>query len=184
MLNHANGTWIWVLEFFARSVVEMKFSVEKRWIKYVRKAENKPNYGMAQMDGQLEEVIGNKLELAGPLIDSYLKEIGKCIASNLNRSKDTGLMNPVLLFFPWAVFRYVLTLVRGYSGDVTLTHSISITITEKRSLVKLFSPSRFSGENVIAHRHFKKVPSKSRNKLLSVFNGRFNGILLLKWTTT
>ena len=29
---------------------------------------------------------------------------------------------------------------------------LSITITERRSLVKLFSPSRFSGENVIAHR--------------------------------
>ncbi|XP_068748545.1 uncharacterized protein [Montipora capricornis] len=159
--------------FWNSSVVEMKFSVEKRWIKCVRKAENKPNYGMAQMDGQLEEVIGNKLELAGPLIDSYLKEIGKCMASKLNRSKATGLVNPVVLFFPWAVFRHVLTLVRGYSGDVTLTHSrLSITITERRSLVKLFSPSRFSGENFIAHRHFKKVPSKSGNKLLSVFHGR------------
>ena len=130
-------------------------------------------YGMAQMDGQLEEVIGNKLELAGPLIDSYLKEICKCIASKLNRSKATGLVNPVVLFLPWAVFRHVFTLIRGYWGDVTLTHSrLFITITERRSLVKLFSPSRFSGENFIAHRHFKKVPSKSGNKLLSVFNGR------------
>ena len=85
--------------FWNSSVVEMKISVVKRWIKCVRKAENKPNYGMAQIDGQLEEVIGNKLELAGPLIDSYLKEIGKCIASKLNRSKVTGLVNPVVLFF-------------------------------------------------------------------------------------
>ena len=130
--------------FWNSSVVEMKFSVEKRWIKCIRKTENKPNYGMAQIDGQLEEVIGNKLELAGPLIDSYLKEIGKCIASKLNRSKATGLVNPVVLFFPWAVFRHVLTLIRGYWGDVTLTHSrLFITITERRSLVKLFSPSRF-----------------------------------------
>ena len=29
------------------------------------------------MDGLLEEVVGNKLELCGPLIDSILKEIGK-----------------------------------------------------------------------------------------------------------
>ena len=164
--EHGSGFW-------NSSVVEMKFSVEKRWIKCVWKAENKPNYGMAQMDGQLEEVIGNKLELSGPLIDSYLKEIVKCIASKLNRSKATGLVNPVVLFFPWAVFRHVLTLVRGYSGDVTITYSrLSITITERRSLVRLFSPSRFSRENFIAHRHFKKVPSKSGNKLLSVFNGR------------
>ena len=85
--EHGSGFW-------NSSVVEMKFSVEKRWIKCVWKAENKPNYGMAQMDGQLEEVIGNKLELSGPLIDSYLKEIVKCIASKLNRSKATGLVNP------------------------------------------------------------------------------------------
>ena len=53
------------LGFWNSSVVEMKFSVEKRRIKCVRKAENKPNYGMAEMDGQLEEVISNKLELGG-----------------------------------------------------------------------------------------------------------------------
>lgn len=71
------------------------------------------------------------------------------------------------------MFCHVLTLVRGYSGDVTLTHSrLSITITERRSLVKLFSPSRFSVKNFVTHRHFKKVPSKSGNKSLSVFNGR------------
>ena len=52
------GTW-WTKHlvrsgFWNSSLVEMKFSVEKRWIKCVRKAENNPNYGMAQMDGQLE----------------------------------------------------------------------------------------------------------------------------------
>ena len=162
-------------KFWNTSVVEMKFSVERRWIKSVRKAKNKPDYGMAKMDRQLEEVIGNKLELAGPLIDSYLKEIGRAIGSKLSRSKATGLVNPVVLFFPWPVFRHVLTLVRGYSGDVVVTSErarISITLTEMNSLVKLFSPSRFSGENFIAHRHFRKVPSKSGKKLLSVFDGR------------
>jgi len=84
-----------------------------------------------------------------------------------------GLVNPVVLFFPGAVFCHVVTLAKGYSGDTSLTHSrLSITIMERCSLVKLFSPLGFSGENFIAHRHFKKVPSKSGNKLLSVFNGR------------
>jgi hypothetical protein len=49
----------------------MKFSVECQWIKSVRKAKRKPNYGMSNMDPQLEELVGNKLELVGPLIDSY-----------------------------------------------------------------------------------------------------------------
>ena len=34
---------------------------------------------MTNMDGLLEEVVANKLEFCGPLIDSILKEIGKSI---------------------------------------------------------------------------------------------------------
>ena len=65
--------------FWNTSVVEMKFSVERDWIKKVRKGENKPNYGMGAMDSLLEEVVGNKLELAGPVIDAHLEEIGRGI---------------------------------------------------------------------------------------------------------
>ena len=44
--------------------------------------------------------------------------------------------------------------------------------TKRDALLKLFSPSRFSGEKFIAYRHFKKVPSKSGKKMVSVFDGR------------
>ena len=44
--------------FWNTSSVEMKFSVERQWIKAVRKAKRKPNYGMLNMDSQLEEVVG------------------------------------------------------------------------------------------------------------------------------
>ena len=73
--------------FWNTSVSQMKFSVEKEWIKAVRKAKRKPKYGMLNMDNQLEEILGNKLELVGPMVDSYLFEIGKCIQSKLKRSK-------------------------------------------------------------------------------------------------
>ena len=86
--------------FWNTSVVEMKISVERGWIKSVRNATNKPNYGMAEMDSQLEEVVGNKLELVGPLVDSFLKEIGKSIISKLSGSKATGLITPVSVYFP------------------------------------------------------------------------------------
>lgn len=161
--------------FWNSSVVEMKFSVERSWINSVRRAKNKPNYGMRNMDGLLEEVIGNKLELCGPLIDSYLKEIGKGVVSKLNRSKVTGLATPVILFVPWPVFRHVLTLARGYSGNIESSGNgvkHSIVFTKQNSVQKLLSPSRFSGENFIAYRHFKKVPSKSGKKMVSVFDGR------------
>jgi len=90
--------------FWNSSLVEVKFSVERSWIKSVRRAKNKPNYGMRNMDGLLEEVISNMLELCGPLIDSYLKEIGKGVVSKLNRSKVTGLATPVILCVLWPVF--------------------------------------------------------------------------------
>ena len=160
-------------QFWNTSVTEMKFSVERQWIKAVRKAENKPDYGMTEMDPLLEEVIGNKLEMVGPLVDSYLKEVGKSIYQKLCRSKATGLMNPVVIFIPWAVYRHVLTMARGYSGEVehsSLRHKI--VFNTKASLEKMFAPSRFSGECFIACRHFKKVPSKSTKKLISIFNGK------------
>lgn len=43
---------------------------------------------------------------------------------------------------------------------------------KKDALLKLFSPSRFSGENFIAYRHFKEVPSKSGKKMVYVFDRR------------
>lgn len=88
-------------------------------MKAVRKTKRKPNYGMLNMDMQLEEVVGNKLKLVGHMIDSYLQEIGKSMKCNLSRSKVTGLVNPVSFFIPWTVFRHLLILVWGYSGDVS-----------------------------------------------------------------
>ena len=84
----------------------------------MRASQNKPNYGMAKMDPLLEEVVGNKLELVGPLVDSFLKEIGRSVSAKLSRSKATRLVNPVILFVPWPVFRHFFTLCRGYSGEV------------------------------------------------------------------
>ena len=127
------------------------------------------------MDSQLEEIVGNKLELVGPMIDSYLEEIGKAMKCKLSRSKATGLVNPVNLFVPWTVFRHILVLVRGYSGDVDTKADGSkhvLTLTKMDSVRKLFSPCRFSGETYFAQRHFKKVPSKAGGKTESVYNGR------------
>lgn len=165
-------------QFWSTSNTEMKFSVERRWIRSVRSAENKPNYGMGVMDSLLEEVVGNKLEMVGPMLDGYLKEIGKAIAQKLRRSKATGLMAPIVLFVPWVVFRHFLTLGRGYAGDVKSSQGgkkFTVSFQTKLSIEKLFDPSRFSGENYIAHRHFKNVPSQdktSKKKVVSEYNGR------------
>ena len=54
------------VRFWNTNAVEMKFSTEKEWLRKVRFAENKPNYGMRNLDPVLEELTGNKLELVGP----------------------------------------------------------------------------------------------------------------------
>ena len=63
-------------KFWNVNKVEMKFSFERKWIKTVRRARRQPNYGMGNMNSGVEAICGNKLELAGPLVDSYLLEIG------------------------------------------------------------------------------------------------------------
>ncbi|KAL9958832.1 hypothetical protein ACROYT_G035900 [Oculina patagonica] len=44
-------------KFWNTSTVEMKSLVEKKWIKAVRVAKNKPNYGMGEMDPLHEETV-------------------------------------------------------------------------------------------------------------------------------
>ena len=171
-------------KFWNTSVSEMKFTVEQEWIKAVRKAKHKPNYGMLNMDDQLEEIIGNKLELVGPIIDCYLREIGKSLQSKLKRSKATGLVNPVSLFIPWANFRHILTLCRGYSGEIISSRDGAkhmVTFSQMRSIKKLFSPARFSDETWFATRHFKKIPSMTGRKRESVYNGK-SVIVISKYT--
>ena len=157
--------------FWNASNVAMKFSVERQWICRVRNARRKPNYGTSKMDGQLEEVVGNKLELAGPLIDSYLQEIGKSIKSKLSKSKTTGLVNPVVMFIPWRIYCHILILVRGYSGDIHSKANGSkhfVSITKMDTLKKLLSPSRFGNETLFACRHFKKVRCTESGKWIHI----------------
>ena len=61
--------------FWNRNVVEMKFSIEHDWMKRVCFAESKPNYGMRELDPVLEELMRNKLELIGPMLDGFIIEI-------------------------------------------------------------------------------------------------------------
>ena len=81
--------------FWNRALVTMKFSFEPIWLDAAWKAEQKPNFGMRNLEAVLEERCSFKLEITGPLIDSYLKEIGRAFLAKLGRSKCTGLMPPI-----------------------------------------------------------------------------------------
>ena len=95
-------------------MVEMKFSVENDWIRRVRFAKSKPNYKIRELDPVLDKLLGNKLELIGPILDGFGKEIGLPIHANLGRSRMTGLMAPVVLFMPFQILRHLWVLAQGH----------------------------------------------------------------------
>ncbi len=102
--------------FWNASTIELKFGMEKFWLDAVWKCGEKPNLGMRNLDAILEERAGFKLELVGPMIDSYLGEIGKGMAGKLGRSRCTGLMPPLRLFVPYFIFRHLCNIIVGYGG--------------------------------------------------------------------
>lgn len=153
--------------FWDPVIIAMKSTVEREWIKSVRKSKKKPNFGMGNLDALHEEVCGSKLEISGPLIDSYLGEFGNGIQQKLIRSKATGLVSPIVLFIPWSVFKYFLPFTSGYDAEVNeTTHkkkckTLSIEIAKNITAQKVFSPQRFSNKNVLTKRFFTKDKHKT-----------------------
>ena len=158
-------------KFWNVNEVEMKSTFEREWIKAIRRARRRPNYGMGNMNSGLEEICGKKLELTGPLIDSYRLEIGNQVSAKLTRSKATS---PVILFVPWPVFRHITVLFRGYGTEVTFDNRKSKVISTFNLLEtaeKIFSPAHFEGQDVLRKRHFSGQPDKN-GKMRSVYKGR------------
>ncbi|KAK2556983.1 hypothetical protein P5673_020827 [Acropora cervicornis] len=138
----------------------MKFSFERECIKAVSWARGRPNYGMGNMNHGLEEVCGNKRELSGPLVDSYLLKIRKQMSTKLSPSRTTQLGSLVILFIPWPIFRHITVLFRGYGGEVKFDGKklkITSTLSSMETVEKVFSPSRFEGQDLLRKRHFSHV---------------------------
>jgi hypothetical protein len=90
---------------------------EGRWAREVVAISQK-NYGGDDMDGKTEKLFGNRLVLAGPMIDGYLKEIGSAMLRKLVRSKLTGLAPPVTMYIPWGVMKLIAGLCTCYGSDI------------------------------------------------------------------
>ena len=129
-------------KFWNTREVEMKFSFKRECIKAVSWARGRPNYGMGNMNHGLEEVCGNKRELSGPLVDSYLLEIGKQISTKPSPSKTTQLGSPVILFIPSQIFCRITVLFRGYGGEVKFDSKklkITSTLSSMETVEKVLS---------------------------------------------
>ena len=152
--------------FWNGASVAMKFFVERLWLDAVWKCQAKPNYGMRDLDPILEERASNKFKLTEPLIDGYLRELGKAMFAKLGRSRKTGLMPPVKLFVPYTIFRHLCNVARGYGGSFKSSKSsLSTTVDSYQTAAKVFSPVRCNGSNFLKKRHFDKVNENGRNML-------------------
>ena len=159
------------VKFWNPALVAMKFSVETLWLNAVWECKSKPNYGMRDLYPILEEQASNKFELTGPLIDSYLRELGKAIFSKLGRSRNTGLMPPVKLFLLYNIFRHLCNIAVGYGGSLKNTKAqMLVTVDRFEAASKMFSPVRFGGNNFLKKRHFIKV--KENGRTLLRYSGR------------
>ena len=152
--------------------------IEKEWYrKHVSDKDDHQIFSMGGvLDGQLEKVVGSHLLLSGPLVDSYLNEIGKSFLEKLRRSNLTGLVPPITMFLPDKIFDNLASLIVGYKGDKEIKVSSKkrktvIFLDDNESAQKLFHPSRFDGTFFLSKRKFKKVVDEKSLKVSEVYDG-------------
>lgn len=120
----------------------------------------KQEFGSGVLNGEIEENVGNHLLLSGPLVDSYLYEIGKGFLEKLRRSHLTGLvLTQVAIFIHRQIFDYLCSIIVAYNGEIRVTkrNKLICFLDNAEGANKLFHPSRFDGSNSLVKRKFKKV---------------------------
>lgn len=150
--------------------VELKLGTfERQWFDDISKSEKDYSMG-SSMDDNVEKLVGNHLALVGPMLDSYLHELGACMIAKLSRGRMTGLAVPVNLFIPWQVMRYLVCLCKNYGAKTEYIApknkrkrlgKIKVKIEDAETAEKIFNPSRFDGTNYLSKRKFKKVEGVS-----------------------
>ena len=115
------------------------------------------------LDDSLERNICCDLVLVGPVLDGYIKRMGKSFQNKLSR-KGTGKQQANLLYFPWQFFSRFSKLAKGYGAEITVKRgrkeikSISVKFNTQVSAQKIWHPRRMKGGcNYLAHRKFQKV---------------------------
>ena len=145
-------------------------SFESQWQKEFQPKENK-DYGGEDMEAGPEQFYGNRLALAGPMIDGYLKQIGKIFKRKLSRGNHTGLAPPETMYIPWGIMKYLCGLSKRYGCEIKpITNSnkkkgkLVLTCNRVSTANKLFDTSRFNGENFLAKRIYRKALNEQTKK--------------------
>ena len=89
---------------------------ESRWTKEIIDSGNTEKFfGGDEMNATVERDIGYHLLLAGPMVDGFLKEIGKIFPSKLAKGKMRGLAPTASMFIPWGIMKNIINLMKAYS---------------------------------------------------------------------
>lgn len=148
---------------------------EPEWVKVMKSELDFSCDG--ELDNHIEKTIGNRLILSGPLVDSYLEEMGKRIYSKLTRSKLTGLVPPITFFLPWEIMSKIAAYFVSYGSDIKniakgeKNDKLIIFCEKLSSAEKIFSPSRFDGTNYLRKRFFAKIVDPVTKVRENTYNG-------------
>ena len=161
---------------FWREKQENLADIEKEWYRrHVNKEQQLFSMSMkGALDGQLENIVGSHLLLSGPLVDSYLSEIGKSFLEKLRRSNLSGLVPPIVMFIPENIFNKLASLIVGYKGDIKVLaqkRKTVIFLDDFDSVKKVFHPTRFDGTFFLSKRKFKKVVDEKSLEKTEVYDG-------------
>ena len=122
-----------------------------------------------ELDGKIEQNIGNRVVLAGPLVDDKLLEIAKAMKAKLTRGRLTGLAPPMNIKVPWQIMKFIVSMATSYGAQFKVINHPSKTkrqqqimerivmFIEEGTIEKLFNPARFDGTNYLANRFFQKL---------------------------
>lgn len=129
------------------------------------------------LDDNLEKSIGCEIAVIGPMLDGFIRKIGKCFSNKLSRSNCTGIQSNAHLYFPWQVFARLVKLSRGYGATISTTRGkksikiVTVTFTSEETVRRVWHPRRLQGCNYLAKRKYKKIPGEDGNKQITVYNG-------------
>ena len=162
--------------FWTQSVIKLR-PLELEWQEEVKKT-SKIDYSMeGELDGKIEQNIGNRVVLAGPLVDDKLLEIAKAMKAKLTRGRLTGLAPPMNIKVPWQIMKFIVSMATSYGVQFKVINHPSKTkrqqqimerivmFIEEGTSEKLFNPARFDGTNYLANRFFKNLSIRKRRNV-------------------
>lgn len=115
------------------------------------------------LDPSAEKDTHSNLMVSGPILDTYIKELGSFMLNKLSRGKVTGITQSPSLLLPWQAMVNVIKLAKRYGAEVQAEtkknkeKKITITITSDECSGNIWHPKR-CGKNFLKKRFYVKCP--------------------------